>query len=78
MVAGWTALIVGAVAIFVVMESYALMRPDPDDGITLSRYVWEISQAWPPVIFILGWISGLLTSHFWWRWSPEDSHDHRG
>lgn len=78
MIAGWTVLIAGAVVIFIAMEGYALMQPTPDDGITLSRYVWEISQAWPPIIFVVGWLCGLLTSHFWWRWNPEDGHDHRG
>lgn len=75
MVIGWTALLLGWAAIFAVMEGYALTH---DDAITLSRFVWEISAAWPPIIFLAGMTVGILVSHFWWRWNPEDTNDHRG
>ncbi len=78
MIVGWTALILVNIVIFAILESYALSRSDPDGGITLSRYVWELSQAWPPIVFLLGMLTGILVSHFWWRWNPEDKTDRRG
>ena len=70
MIIGWTVLLFGWVIIFAIMEGYALTH---DDSITLSRYVWEISKAWPPAIFLFGMTVGILISHWWWRWNPEDN-----
>lgn len=75
MIIGWSTLIVGWLIVFAIMEGYALTH---DDAITLSRFVFEISNAWPPVIFLLGLTVGILVAHFWWRWNPTDLRDRRG
>ena len=63
MIIGWTVLGLAWVAVFAAMEGYALTH---DDAITLSRFVWEISAAWPPLPFVCGFIAGFLCCHFWW------------
>lgn len=40
---------------------------------TLSRAVWTLSTAWPPLIFLDGLVVGGLAVHFWWRWNPDSS-----
>jgi hypothetical protein len=42
-------------------------------GVTLSAAVWDISQAWPLIIWIAGALAGGLAVHFWWHWSPPGS-----
>jgi hypothetical protein len=44
-------------------------------GVTLSRFVFDISQAWPLVIWLAGVLAGGLAVHFWWHWSPPGSRD---
>ena len=36
------------------------MQSDPNDGITLSRLIVEVSEAWPPFVFLLGVTVGML------------------
>lgn len=52
------------------------------DGKTLSRSVYDLSQAWPLSTFMLGHVTGGLTFglavHFFWHWNPADQNDHRG
>lgn len=43
-------------------ESYALRKGQP----TLSRYVWDLSKAWPPFPWFAGFVTGFLVCHFWW------------
>ncbi len=78
MVIAWTALILVNILIFAILEGYALSRPDPDGGITLSRYLWEAAKAWPPLVFLMGMVTGGLVVHLFWRWDPEDKTDRRG
>jgi hypothetical protein len=33
---------------------------------TLSRYVWTLSQAWPPFPWLVGVVVGFLACHFFW------------
>lgn len=47
---------------FAAFEWYALAH----NTTTLSRFVWEISAAWPPFGYIVGFITGFLACHFWW------------
>lgn len=75
---GWTVLLAFNVAVFAVLEGYALSRADPDAGLTLSRYVYEAARAWPLLVFVLGQITGGLAVHFFWHWNPEDGNDRRG
>lgn len=74
----WTAMILVNIVVFAVLETYALSRGNPDDGLTLSRYVYDITQAWPLAIFLLGLLSGGLAVHFWWHWDPANPGDRRG
>lgn len=82
----WLALFGFCLVGFAVLETYALLHPD--DGVTLSRLVWEVSAAWPPFPFFAGFSVGFLACHFWWGgivwFAPpktrrsEDPNDHRG
>jgi hypothetical protein len=47
---------------FVIGEAYALKH----DRQTFSRYVWNISKAFPPLPFFVGVGVGFLAAHFWW------------
>ena len=42
-------------------------------GQTLSRAMYDATTAWPPLIFLIGLVVGMLVSHFFWRWDPEKS-----
>ena len=33
---------------------------------TLSRYIWNLSKAWPPFPWLAGVLTGFLACHFWW------------
>ncbi len=70
----WTVFLLSFVVLFAIFETWALMT----GGTTLSRYTYEVTKAWPPLIFLLGIVVGGLAVHFWWRWNPEDFNDHRG
>jgi len=83
MIIGWTVFLVGGgvmqLIIFSIMESWGLTH---DDAITLSRFVWEVSQAWPPIVPIFwfnfgGIIYGFIV-HIWWRWDPRNPNDRGG
>jgi len=41
---------------------------------SLSRAVWTLTTAWPPLIFLIGLVVGGLVVHFWWRWDPRNSN----
>lgn len=38
---------------------------------SLSRAMWNATSAWPPLIFLIGEVTGGLAVHFWWRWDPS-------
>jgi hypothetical protein len=38
---------------------------------SLSRAMVEMTMAWPPLIFFIGFVVGGLTAHFWWYWNPN-------
>ena len=58
----WPVWLLGIIVSFGVLETYALLKHQP----TLSRFVWELTAAWPPTPYIVGFIVGFLTCHFWW------------
>lgn len=58
----WTVWLLLIVVSFAGFEGYALAT----NGTTLSRYVWELSAAWPPLPFFAGFLAGFLACHFWW------------
>lgn len=71
----WLAVTVGCLLLFAVLfaigERYAIKRGKK----TLSRWVYDINQAWPLFGFALGLFAGLLIGglsvHFFWHWCPE-------
>lgn len=65
----WTVLGIAWLAVFAALESYALTH---DDALSLSQFVWNISHRWPPFVFLCGLTVGILVSHFWWRWNPDE------
>lgn len=75
---GWTLMILLNIAAFAVLEGYALSQAEPEDGLTLSRYIYDAARAWPLLGFALGQLTGGLAVHLWWHWDPEDPADNRG
>lgn len=63
----WTLWVAAILVSFAIFETLAIKRPG---GKTLSRFVWEVSKAWPPLPFVLGLLVGGLAVHFWWPWCP--------
>lgn len=63
----WTLWLLAIVASFAVLEGYALKRGQ----LSLSRYTWTISKAWPMMIFILGFLAGGFAVHVFWNWCPD-------
>ena len=58
----WTAWLLMIAVSFALAEGYALRT----DRKTLSRYVWDLSKAFPPFPWIVGVAVGFLACHFWW------------
>lgn len=58
----WTVWLVAIALTFAAGETYALMTGHK----TLSRWVWDISKAWPPFPWVVGVLMGFLACHFWW------------
>ena len=67
MTVAWLSWILSIIVTFALLESYALAR----NKLTLSRLTYNISEAWPPIIFTLGVVVGGLVVHFWWHWCPN-------
>ena len=58
----WGLFILGFVVVFAVAETYAIRT----NRATLSRTVWEATQNFPLLPFIVGLIFGGLGVHFFW------------
>ena len=58
----WSIWLLGIVLTFAAGEGYALYT----GRTTLSRYVWDLSAAFPPFPWIAGIMTGFLGAHFWW------------
>ena len=58
----WVFWVVAIAASFAGAEGYALARNKP----TLSRTVWIVTKAWPPLQGVAMFIAGFLFCHFWW------------
>lgn len=65
----WPAVLGSWVFSFAFFETVALSH----NGLSLSRFVWNVSEAWPPIIMIFGALVGGLTVHFWWHWNPPST-----
>jgi hypothetical protein len=57
--AGWLLFLVIS---FSFLEGYAIYTQRS----TLSRFVWELSVAWPPFPWVAGIFVGFLGAHFFW------------
>jgi hypothetical protein len=58
----WT-LWLGAILVsFACFEGWALRT----NRMTLSRWTWTVSKAFPPFPFFAGLVVGFLAAHFWW------------
>lgn len=66
---GWVA--------FAIFERLGIKHKNTAGYITLSFFVYTITQKWPLAIFLMGlavgsfW--GVLGVHFWWHWCPPGS-----
>lgn len=58
----WPAFLGGVAAFFALGEGYALKT----GRMTLSRWVWNMSKAWPPFSWLVGLLTGFLAAHFFW------------
>lgn len=58
----WGLWLLAIAATFVIAEAFALYTNRP----TLSRTVWNVNKAWPPLGWLVGLIAGFLASHFFW------------
>lgn len=58
----WAAWLLLIVVSFSLMEGWSLY----DNTSTLSRFVWNITAAFPLFPWIAGAITGGLAVHFWW------------
>ena len=58
----WIFFLIFIVLAFVFGEAYALAN----NRQTLSRFVWDLSKAWPPFSWVIGIFTGFVASHFWW------------
>jgi hypothetical protein len=62
MTAVWIGWLIVLVVSFGVFETYALVN----NKITLSRFIWGVSKAFPLLPWIAGVLCGGLAVHFWW------------
>lgn len=58
----WAVWLMVIVISFAAFETFALKT----GRMTLSRWVWTVSKAWPPFPWIAGVLTGFLAAHFWW------------
>jgi hypothetical protein len=65
----WALGLVGAIAYFGYFETMAFLEPGQYD--TLSHVVSTIGAKWPLAIYICGFFSGGLATHFFWPWAAN-------
>lgn len=58
----WTLWFLAILVTFIVGEFYALQT----HGVTLSRWVWNLSKRFPILPALVGLLVGGLFVHFWW------------
>ena len=65
----WSAWLLLIAISFGALEGIALAT----GGITLSRFTWDITLAWPLIPVVYGGLFIGLAVHFWWHWNPPGS-----
>jgi sterol desaturase/sphingolipid hydroxylase (fatty acid hydroxylase superfamily) len=68
----WNAFILAFVLGFAVLEGLALTDPE---GLSLSQWYVNITQAFPPIKTLVGIVIGMLITHFGWWWVPRHLHE---
>lgn len=58
----WTIWLFLVVVSFAGLETWKVAT----GGTTLSRYIWNLSRAFPPFGWFAGFLTGFLVCHFWW------------
>jgi hypothetical protein len=63
----WALILAGGSILLLGVEAFSLLT----DRLTLSRFIWETSEAWPLFIYLMGFVNGGLAVHFFWHWNPK-------
>ena len=63
----WALILIGIVVLLLGIEAFTLLT----GRLTLSRFIWETSEAWPLFIYLMGLVNGGLAVHFFWHWDPK-------
>ena len=58
----WIVWLFFLVVSFTFLEGFSLIHGTE----TFSRFVWDLTIAWPPLPYITGFIGGFLCCHFYW------------
>jgi hypothetical protein len=58
----WALFFTLMLSLFIAGETYALAKGKP----TLSRFIWNLTKAWPPLPLVVGLAIGFVSAHFWW------------
>ena len=66
----WSLWLLAIMASFGVFEGVALAT----GGVTLSRFTWDLTLAWPLIPVVYGGLFIGLAVHFWWHWNPPGSN----
>jgi hypothetical protein len=64
---GWAIVLLTIVILLLTLEAYTLLT----GKVTLSRFIWEVGEAWPLFIYLIGFVNGGLAVHFFWHWDPK-------
>lgn len=63
--------------VFAVFETLGIKHNNTGGYLTLSYFVYRVTQAWGPAEFLIGVMVGGfwcgLAVHFWWHWCPPGS-----
>lgn len=62
----WIIGLIGAMVYFAIFEGLAFAHPDHYE--TLSHAVASLGAHWPLSIFLMGFFTGGLATHFFWPW----------
>ena len=65
----WAGWLLACIVSFGILEGWALAT----GNLSLSRFTFNLTQAWPLLPWVLGCIAGGLAVHFWWHWAPPGS-----
>ncbi len=58
----WAVWLLFLIVSFTFLEGFSLIHGTE----TLSRFVWKLTLAWPPLPYVVGFVGGFLCCHFWW------------